>query len=242
MNNLTGHFYNTQYINYTYPQWNRYFDFNNAVYGQMSSCYCKKSFFRILNTYNSELDIQVNEIIMAENLKKGKFTRYAKFAPGNYNVKIYESREPKNLIFESSIAIQPNFAYIGVIAEDDIDRTDISVIMIPEAKENAIKGTMSAIRLTNLVLEAPDLELVTSDGVVLFSGINYGNVSSNVAVPSGEYTLTLREKANQKPVKTTNINFAPRMHYTVFVAGNYGSNPDVKIIIPEDGVNYLELC
>lgn len=247
MNNVTGHFYNNfnRYNPYnTYHQWNRYLDYNkNAVYGQMSSCNCKKSYLRVLNTYpDANLDIQVNEIVMAENLKPGGYTRYAQFAPGTYQVKIYDSGEPKKLIFESVIDIERNLSYTGVIAEDDSDPTDISVLMIPEAKENAITGKMSAIRLTNLASDAPDLELATSDGTVLFAGINYGDVSNNVAIPSGRYALILREKGNKNSVKTFNVDFAPRMHYTLFVAGKYGENPDVKIIIPEDGVNYLELC
>lgn len=241
MNNKAGQFYNSTNLNYTYPEWNKYLNYNNAVYGQMSSCYCKKSFFRVLNSYTDKLDIQVNEIVMAENLNSGEFTRYVKFEPGTYQVKIYES-EPKNLIFESTIDIGQNLAYTGVITEDDIDRTDISLLVIPEAKENVNTGKMTGIKLINSAIDAPDLELVTSDSTILFSGIGCGDVSNNVAIPSGSYTLNLREKESKLAVKTLSVDFAPRMHYTLFISGNYYENPDVKIIIPEDGVNYLELC
>lgn len=243
MNYVPEHFYNKSnyYPYYTSPHLKWGYN-KNAVYSQASSCYCKKSFLRILNTFETAVDVHVNEIIMAENLKNYEFTRYAKFEPGTYEVKIYESGDSKKLIFESNIDIQRNLSYMGVISEDEADPSDISVLMIPEAKENAIKGRMSAIRLTNLATDAPDLELVTSDGTVLFSGVNYGEVSNNVAVPSGRYTVTLREKSNKNSVKSMNVDFAPRMHYTLFVAGKYSDDPDVKIIIPEDGVNYLELC
>lgn len=239
MINMTGNFYNTSNMNFTYPEWNRYY--NNAVYGQ-SSCYCKKSFFRVLNTYNSRFDIQVNDIIMAESLKTGDFTRYAKFVPGSYEIKIYESGEPRKLIFKSTININSNLAYTGIITEDDLDKKDISVLMIPEAKEGAIKGTMSSLKFTNLVLEAPDIEIVTSDGTILFSGINYGEVSNNVAVPSGKYDLSLRDKKSKNSFKTLHINIEPKMHYTLFASGNFNTNTDVNILVPEDGVNYLELC
>ncbi|MGD9568885.1 MAG: DUF4397 domain-containing protein [Sedimentibacter sp.] len=227
--------------NYTNTQWDNYLDNKNAVYAQMNSCFCKKSFFRVLNTYSDNLDVQVNEIVMAENLNSGEFTRYVKFVPGTYQIKIYKS-EPKRLIFESMIDIEQNLAYTGVIAEDDEDKTDVSVLMIPEARENAHKGKMAAVRLINLAVDAPDLELVASDKTILFSGINYGDVSNNVAVPSGLYTLTLQEKKSKNEVQTITLDFAPRMHYTLFVSGKYNEIPDVKIIIPEDGVNYLELC
>lgn len=242
MNDVMRQFYNysnpyNQY--FTNNGWNNYLDSKNAVYG-LSSCYCKKSFLRILNTYKDTLEVQINDIIMAENLKTGDFTRYVKFEPGTYQMKIYVS-EPKTLVFESTINIDQNLAYTGAISKDDEDKTDISVLIIPEAREYANQGKMTGIRLINLAADAPDLELAVSDGAVIFSGINYGDVSNNVAVPSGRYKLLLRERESKTEVKTMNIDFAPSMHYTLFVAGDYDNN-DVKIIIPEDGVNYLELC
>jgi hypothetical protein len=242
MNDVMRQFYNysnpyNQY--FTNSQWNNYLDNENAVHG-LSNCFCKKSFLRVLNTYDDTLDVQINDIIMAENLKAGDFTRYVKFEPGTYHMKIYVS-EPKKLVFESTIDIDQNLAYTGAISQDDADKTDISVLIIPEAREYANKGKMTGIRLINLAADTPDLELAVTDGAVIFSGINYGDVSNNVAVPSGLYKLSLREKESKKEVKTMNIDFAPSMHYTLFVAGEYDNN-DIKIIIPEDGVNYLELC
>jgi len=218
--------------------------YKNADLMQLGSCRCKKSYFRVLNTYAEvPLDVQINEILMAENFKIGEFTRYVQFAPGTYRVKIYESKDPSKLIFETNIDIGKNLAYTGVIAKDDADPSDIGILMIPEAKDNSITGRMSAVRMTNLALDAPDLDLAASDGTVLFSGINYGDVSNNVAVPSGIYTLQLRTKDGKNNVlEVSNVDFAPKMHYTLFIAGKGINNTDVQIIIPEDGVNYLDIC
>ena len=237
--------YNPDNPYYTYPwnQWNGHFDYGNTVYGQAGGCYCKKSYLRILNTYDDvDFNVQINEIVMAENLKTGKYTRYAQFSPGTYRVKICKSTEPEKLIFESVIAIDRNLTYTGVIAADEDDSTDICMLMIPEAKENAIAGKMSALRLSNLAFDSPDLELIASDGTVLLSDLCFGGVSCNLAIPSGRYELTLREKRSKNRVKAFKADFAPRMHYTLFVTGKCGNEHDVKIIIPEDGVNYLELC
>lgn len=234
MNDVLGQYnYSNENL---YSHWN-YLNIN--AQGMMSSCYCKKSFFRALNTYEDKLDVQLNEIIMAESLNAGEFTRYVKLQPGSYRAKIYESGS-KNLIFESVVEIDQNLAYTGVITKDEEDEGDLSVLMIPEAKENNNKGKMTGVRLVNLV-EAPNLELV-ANGAILFSGVDYGEASNNVAVPSGRYTLSLQEKQNKSIVKTMSVDFAPGMHYTIFVSGNCNENPNIKIIIPEDGVNYLELC
>jgi len=228
-----------------YPYLNGYLDyFKSADLMQLGSCYCKKSYFRVLNTYeNAPLDVQINEIIIAENLKMGGFTRYIQFAPGVYKVKINESGVPKKLIFETNVKIDQNLAYTGVITKDDEDPTDVSILMIPDAKENSIPGRMSALRMANIAFDAPDLDLATSDGTILFSRINYGDVSNNIAVPSGKYTLQLQTRSGKNNVlKVPNIEFAPKMHYTLYITGNGSKDSDFKIIIPEDGVNYLGLC
>ncbi len=225
-----------------YLSGNSYMDYYNIIYGQMNSCFCKKSFFRLLNAYDDyPIDVHVNEIVMGENIKSGGFTRYVQYNPGIYRVKIYKTND-QTLIYESDISIDKNLAYTGIIAADDNDKTDISVLMIPEAKENCISGKMSSVKLTNLLLDAPETELSASDGTVWFSGINYGDVSNNVAIPYGKYNLELRNKKNKKNItKIMNVYFAPKTHYTIYIIGNI-NEPDIKIVIPEEGVNYLGLC
>jgi hypothetical protein len=179
---------------------------------------------------------------MAEDLRIGGLTKYVKFEPGTYNVKIYDTLNSQNLIFETKLEMGRNLAYTGVIARDDDDPDDISILMVPEEKENSIKGKMSSVRLTNIALNAPDLELVAQDGTVLISDVDYGDASVNIAIPSGMYTLYLRNKSNKNNVlKIPYVDFAPRMHYNLFIAEKEDSK-DLQLIIPEDGVNYLELC
>lgn len=226
-----------------YPYFNGYLDYYNNAVMMQGGCRCKKSYFRVLNAYaDKPIDIQVNEILMAEDLKIGGLTKYVKFEPGKYHVKIYDASNSKNLIFESNLDIGKNLAYTGVIARDDDDPDDISILMVPEEKESSIKGKMSSLRLTNIALNAPELELVAQDGTVLFSGVGYSDASGNIAIPSGAYTLYLRDKnTKNNMLKIPYVDFAPRMHYNLFVAEKEASN-DLQLIIPEDGVNYLELC
>ncbi|WP_312833320.1 DUF4397 domain-containing protein [Sedimentibacter saalensis] len=225
-----------------YPYFNGYLDYYNNV-AMQGGCRCKKSYFRILNAYaDKPIDIQVNEILMAEDLKIGGLTKYVKFEPGTYHVKIYDALDSKNLIFETNLKMGRNLAYTGVVTRDDDDPEDISILMVPEEKENSIKGKMSSVRLTNIALNAPEMELVAQDGTVLFSHVDYGDASGNIAIPSGIYTLYLRNiNTKNNVLKLPYVDFAPRMHYNLFIAEKEESK-DIQLIIPEDGVNYLELC
>ncbi|MFA9373068.1 MAG: DUF4397 domain-containing protein [Poseidonibacter sp.] len=228
-----------------YPLLNGYLDyFKNNDLTHLGNCSCKKSYFRVLSTCaDKSLNIQINEILMAENLKSGEYTRYVQFAPGTYHIVIHESCGNEKIIFETNVNIDKNLAYTGVIAIDEKDPTDINILIIPEAKENFIPRTFSTVKMANMLFDSENFELATSDGTVLFSGINYGDVSNNVAVPTGTYQLVLRtHDGKNNLLKVPNIDFAPRMHYTLFVVGKESNNCNIKIIIPEEGVNYLDIC
>lgn len=229
--------YNLNY-NYGYPNLN--YNIKN-----INNCKCTKSYFRIFNSIfdSPNLDVYINEMIMASNLKYGEFTKHVLFAPGNYRVTLYPSGSQNGAIFEGDIVIDRNLTYTGALSGYISDSSEISIYMIPEAKENADMKQMSSLRLINLGLDSPSLELVVEDGTILFSNLNYGDISSNIAIPSTRYTLHLRANSKNENILTApNVDFAPKMHYTLFVIGNYGKTPKMELIIPEDGVNYLDIC
>ncbi len=216
----------------TYP-YGGYMGYN----AMMARCFCKKSYFRLLNTFNMPLDVQVNDILMAENLKLGEFTKYVKLPPDSYHVLIHSKG---HLLFESDIDIDNNLTYTGVISASDENKSDIFILMVPEQKVQQMASNMSAIRLANLCLDEPEVVLSASDGTVLFSDIKYGKVSCNVAIPAGRYTLHLKNPGGAE-ILEHRMDAAPYMHYTLFITGSH-NDKGIKIIVPEDGVNYLDLC
>jgi hypothetical protein len=217
----------------TYP-YRGYMDYNPM----MTSCFCKKSYFRVLNAFDLPLDVQVNDILMAENLNMGEFTKYVKLPPNSYHILMHSDND--NLLFESDIDIDYNLVYTAVITPDDDAQNDICILMVPEQKAHHISCNMSALRLVDLCVDEAELVLSSSDGTVLFSDIKYGKVSCNVGIPSGRYTLYLK-RADGREILEHQMDAAPYMHYTLFIIGKQNDD-SIKIIIPEDGVNYLDLC
>jgi len=220
----------------------------NYLNNNMNKCFCFKSYFRLLNAIvgSPAIDVYLNEMLISSNLKYGEFSRYVKLMPGNYKIVVYPSGNQKEAIFETDIIIGKNLAYTGVLAGRITDISNLSIFMIPDAKEDQTMNRMSAVKIVNLIPDTVPLDLVAEDGTVLFSGIEYGETTGNVALPSGAYTLHLRVKGDDKNILTApNIDFAPKMYYTLFIIGEYGANgakPKIEIIIPEDGLNYLDLC
>jgi hypothetical protein len=219
----------------TYPYSFRGYGAYNPM---MMSCFCTKSYFRVLNAIDLPLDVQVNDILMAENLRMGEFTKYVKHPPSSYRIMLHSADD--DLLFESDINIDYNLAYTGVISADIEDRKDICILMVPEQKIHHMGPNIAALRMANLCDDLEEIVLSASDGTVLFSGIKFGKVSCNVAVPSGRYTLNLK-KADGTKILEYKLDAAPYMHYTLFVAGKE-KDGSIRIIVPEDGVNYLDLC
>lgn len=242
--------YDLSYLSGNYNNENQIYNNNEYFNNQNSnmnnnSCYCYKSYFRILNAITDApaLDVYANEMLIASNLKYGEFSRYMKFMPGNYSITVYPSGSQKDAVIETNITIDRNLAYTGALTGELSDPSNLSIYMIPEQKETHNMERMAAVKFINLSPNGPPLKLISDDGTILFSDIEYGDVTDNVALPAGTYTLHLRSNDSDKNILTVpSIDFAPRMYYTLFVIGKYGITPKIEMLIPEDGLNYLDLC
>ncbi|MBP1927110.1 hypothetical protein J2Z76_002983 [Sedimentibacter acidaminivorans] len=238
--------YDARYLNNNHYQIYDNFGFSNSQsMNNNSECRCVKSYFRILNAISGApaLDVYVNEMLIASNLKHGDFSRYMQFMPGNYIVSAVPSGGKEAAIFETNITIDRNLAYTGVLSGEMLDIPNLSIHMIPEHKEPYNMNNMAAVKIIHVGLDAPPIDLITDDGTILFSGVKYGETTENIALPSGRYILHLKETNSDKNILTIpTIDFAPKMYYTVFVIGKYGESPRIIMLVPEDGLNYLELC
>ena len=218
---------------------------NNLMYGNMNKCFCTKSYFRVLNAVKNSpaLDVYVNEILLTSNLRYGEFSKYMKFMPGSYKMTIYASGNREEPIFETDIKIGKNFAYNGAIAGEINDISNMCIYVIPDAKEGVNMNRMASIKIVNLIPNSVPLDLVTSDGTILYSNLNYGDISGNLVLPSGMYDLYIKENNDDNTIlEASNVDFAPKMYYTLFLMGEYGESPKIELLIPQDGLNYLDLC
>ena len=233
------------YYNQNLP-YNIFLNNINGNINNMYSCACTKSYFRVLNAVEGypAVDVYVNEMLLSSNLKYSEFSRYMKFMPGSYKLTVYPSGSKKEPILETSIKIGENLAYTGVLSGNIKDLSDLSIYMMPDKKEKQAMDNMSAVKVINLINNSVPLELLTGDGTILFSDLEYADITNNVALPSGTYTLHLRPKGSDKNILIVpSVDFAPRMYYTLYLIGEYGEDKiKIEMLIPEDGINYLDLC
>lgn len=235
MYNVNENLSTYQNNNYGYP-----FQFNPS----MTKC-CLKSYLRIFNALKNgpKLDVYINEMLMTSNLEYGEFSKFMKLMPGTYKVAARASGSHNGSIFETNIRIEPNLAYTGALTGDAYEIEGMSLYMIPEEKEHYNMGNMSSLKIVNLVIDSPNLDLASDDGTVLFDDVKFGDVSNNAAIPSGKYTLHMVDKERDKSIlKAPNVDFSPKMSYTLYVIGEYGERPKIELLIPQDGLNNLDLC
>lgn len=238
--------YDAGYLNNTQNQiYNNIKYLNSQNMDNNNKCRCTKSYFRILNAILGApaLDVYANEMLIASNIKYGEFSRYMQLMPDNYTLSVYISGGQKSAIFETNITIDRNLAYTGVLSGEISDVPNLCIYMIPEAKEAYNMNNMAAVKIIHMSQDAPTMNLVSDDGTILFSDVKYGDATENIALPSGRYILHLTETDSNKNILTVpTIDFAPGMYYTLFVIGEYGNSPKILMLVPEDGLNYLDLC
>lgn len=244
--------FNTRYMEQSNDLLNKYNNNNisnnynsNGDMVKFNNCYCYKSYFRLLHAVIDapKVDVYLNEMLMASNLDYGYFSNYSQVMPGNYKLTVYESGKNGSAVVEANIDIGRNTAYTAALSGELPDIENLNVVMIPEMKEHNFMNKMSAVRLINLCPKSPALDLVTDNGVILFSDIEYGEVTDNISLPTNKYTLHLRAAGTEKNILTVpSIEFLPNMYYSLFVIGIYGGKPSIELLIPESGLNNLSLC
>lgn len=211
----------------------------------VNDCYCVKSYFRVLNALKNSknIDVYINEMILVTDLPYGEFTTYTQFAPGEYIIKVFESENKNEPIFEAEFLIDKNLVYTATLIGDILNPPEISLVMVPEAKEELNMYNMSTLRFVNLSSKAPKLNLVSNEEVVLFANVRFGEATDDVVIPANTYTLYLKNSENDEIVLIApNVDLAPKMHYTLFLIDSNGNDDLMELIIPEDGVNYLSVC
>lgn len=225
------------YLNNSRPMWDGT--------GTNNGCNCIKSYFRIFHAVVDlpKVNVYINEMLLASNLNYGEFSKFIPLLPGNYKITVYAAGRTSPPILESYIAINRNTAYTGALSGKMPNTADVSLRMIPEVRELVPITRMSAMRFTNLSPDTPALDLVSGDGTILFSDVEFGETTDNVAVPPGVYTLYVKIAGSENTVLTVpEIEFERNMYYSLFTIGIYNGTPSVELLIPEDGLNYLDLC
>ncbi len=197
------------------------------------------SYIRVLHASPDAppVDVYVNDSIIARGLSYRNFTEYLPFQPGTYNMKVYQAGSKSIPVIDTSLNI-PGNSILTVAAAGRLDNIELLPVSDKPAFINPDKVN---IKFANLSPDAPIVDVILSDGTVLFRNVPFRGITEYMTVNPGTYTLQLKAVGSNDVVLTVpNQKFSGGRVYSAYAAGLVKGGPPLQLLTPLDGSSYLK--
>jgi Domain of unknown function (DUF4397) len=186
------------------------------------------------------VDVYVNDSLLVRRFNYREFTDYVKLPSGTYNIKVYATGDITSPIIETDLFIPPSIAMTVAVIMD----TDKSYILFPAIEtqlQNVTKGR-SQVRVAHLISNAPSVDIALPNGTILYRDVQFKDLENYIELPVGRYTLEIRLAGTEVAILyIPNIRLRADRYYTIYAIGLIGEEPDPQVLIPLDGITYLDL-
>ncbi|MGI6452403.1 MAG: DUF4397 domain-containing protein [Syntrophomonadaceae bacterium] len=186
------------------------------------------SFIRVLHALPgvSNVDVLINEELLAENLAYTEVSRYLPIGPGNNRIQVFAAGTRTEPILDTQVELPPseaiNLAVTGIMPNP-------STVQILQAFPD-VPPQEARIRFANLSPDAPGLSLFLNDNSA-FGDIGYPEVSDYSSVTPETYNVNLRRASDLDIILAQkNITFQGGMTYTIYGVGLIEGEPALEII------------
>ncbi|WP_051531523.1 DUF4397 domain-containing protein [Clostridiisalibacter paucivorans] len=208
-----------------------YRDMYGGCYGE------KSSYMRVLHASPDAppVDVYLNDTLLVEGLPYKRFTEYIALVPGIYNIKVFASGTRRNPVIDTEVDVFPNSNYTvaatGLLEDIKPMVINDTAMMLPSGK--------AQIKFVHLSPDAPAVDVLTSDGTILFRNIEFREVSPNRMIDPNRYTLQVRPSGGNRVVLTVpNVNIRPNRYYTVYAVGEVSGEAPLQLLIALDKASY----
>lgn len=199
------------------------------------------SYMRILNAspiLHTSVDVYLNTVLIASDIVYKEFTPYIPLAEGTYSVSIFPYGKKTGAIETETVTIKGRSIYTIVFAGQpssfSIEEYLEPSVTIPTGK--------AMIRFSHLSPDAPAINLTLSNGEILFSDVQYGELTDYREISPGTYTLQLRlPETNNVVLTVPNAHFKANRYYTIYAVGLVSGNPQLQMLLPMDGNSYIKM-
>lgn len=186
------------------------------------------------------VDVYVNDSLLVRRFNYREFTDYVKLPSGTYNIKVYATGDITSPIIESDLFIAPSVAMTVAVIMD----TDKAYELFPAIEtqlQNVTKGR-SQVRVAHLISNAPSVDIALPNGTILYRDVQFKDLENYIELPVGRYTLEIRLAGTEVAILyIPNIRLRADRYYTIYAIGLIGEEPDPQVLIPLDGITYLDL-
>lgn len=197
-----------------------------------------QAYIRFLNAIpqtDMAIDIYINDRLIAEGVPYQGFTDYFKAIPGNYTMSYYQTGT-NTLLERETFIIHDGMVYTAAAIREE-GNYDMELIGdTPKTPD----PTLAFIRFINLVPDSEGVDIIM-DRRTLITELEDNEVSRYLAAVPGDHTLNIRlSDSRQMVVSHPNLYLEGGKYYSAYVVGMESGNPEIQVLIPLEGVTYLQ--
>lgn len=195
------------------------------------------SYVRILHASPDApaVDVYASGKLIASDLKYKEFTPYLSLIPGKYSILVYPAGTKTTPVINTSIDVIPGGNY--TVAATGLLK-NIKPLVIPDTASPMQPGR-TQVKFVHLSPNAPMVDITLPDGTILFRNIEFREISPNLIVSPGNYTLQARVAGtNQVVLNAPNQLLKPDRYYTVYAVGLVNDTPPLQILTALDKSSY----
>jgi hypothetical protein len=148
--------------------------------------------------------------------------------PGTYVVKVTAAGKPDVVAFSGDLTLEGKpytVAAIGELTPDcPTEEEEAFEPLVLVDNMERVPDDMARVRIVHASPDAPDVDVtVPSAGVKLADDLSYGNASSYVDVPAGDYTVEVQtaDDGDMYDYATVDLSLAGGDAYSAFAAGYF---------------------
>lgn len=221
----------------------RYYDFSHNMLLRASAevSMDKGAYVRVLHaaTKAPNVDVYVNDKLTIPDLRYREFTDYIKLQPGTYNIKVYPINDKTKAVINSDVKIEPNTVTTLVAYSQD---RNLSILPIKETPLQFPTEKKAKIRISHLIENIPPVDIYLSDGTLLYKNVNFKDLTKYIELPPNNYIIDMKlTDTDISMLYVPNINLNGENYYTLYLIGLVNDYPGPQMLIPLDGITYLNL-
>jgi Domain of unknown function (DUF4397) len=215
---------------------------NNTVQNNIIQNENMMSYVRLLHAAPKApaVDVYVNDSLLVRNFNYREFTDYVKLPSGTYNLKVYATGDRLNPILETDLFVAPTtVTTVAVIRDADLNYSLFPAVEKP--LQNITPGR-ARVRVAHFISNAPSVDIALPNGTLLYRDVEFKDLENYIELPPGRHTFEIRLAGTEVAILyIPNIRLRPDKYYTVYLVGLIGEEPDPQVLIPLDGITYLDL-
>lgn len=194
------------------------------------------SYLRVINTSpDVNVNIYVNGVLFASNVRYLSYSRYRPVAPGRYDIAVFPAAGALRPLKTQTVVIQPRtfvtFAVYGL-------RAQINARTLIDSSMGAPRGR-SSFKMAHFAPTAPAVDLFANTRKI-FDDVKYGEVTKYEDVAAGSYSFQLKKyDTNQVLYTLPSQRLVADNTYTAFVTGLPSGAPALRMTFILDGRSAL---